>query len=116
MSRFANLAEFIANLSSSDPNLLTKSDVTNIKLYIDSDGCTGVPDFYKEECIKHDFYYRTHHNFAGKLITKKEADLLFLRGIQAKSRFGVFSPMALWRYAGVLFFGKNAWTDGTSCQ
>ena len=116
MSRFENLVEFIANLSTTDPRLLTKADITNIKLYIDSDGCTGVPDFYKEECIKHDFYYRTHHNFAGKLITKEEADKLFLVGIQSKSKFGKFSPMALWRYLGVKLFGKSAWADGNSCH
>ena len=116
MNRFPNLADFIANLSNTDPKLLTKSDITNIKLYIDSDGCTGVPDFYKEECIKHDFYYRTHHNFEGKLITRDIADKLFLEGIRNKSKLGKFSPMAFWRYLGVRLCGKSAWEDGNSCH
>ena len=51
MNKFPNLLEFIQNLSTSDPLKLSKEDITNIKLYIDSDGCTGVPDFYKAECI-----------------------------------------------------------------
>ena len=116
MNKFSNLQEFIQNLSTSDPYKLTKADITNIKLYIDSDGCTGVPDFYKEECIKHDFYYRTHHNFKGMLISKEEADLLFMKGIQRKSKFGKLSPMAMWRYLGVRLFGRKAWEDGQSCH
>ncbi len=116
MNRFSNLLDFVANLSTTDPKRLSKADITNIKLYIDSDGCTGVPDFYKEECIKHDFYYRTHHNFAGKLISREEADKLFLLGIQAKSKFKKYSPMAFWRYIGVRLFGKSAWLEGNSCH
>ena len=112
MSRYNNLKEFIDNLSTTDPKKLKKEDITNIKLYIDSDGCTGVPDFYKDECIKHDFYYRTHHDFSGKLLYKYEADLLFMQGIQAKSKFGKWSPMSYWRYLGVLLFAKTAWEDG----
>lgn len=116
MNKFPNLLEFIENLSTSNPLKLTKADVMNIKLYIDSDGCTGVPDFYKEECIKHDFYYRTHHNFKGELISKNQADLLFMQGIQSKSQFGKFSPMALWRYIGVKLFGGKAWEGNESCH
>ena len=116
MNRFPNLLEFIENLSTTDPFKLTKADITNIKLYIDSDVCTGVPDFYKEECIKHDFYYRTHHNFKGELISKNQADLMFMRGIQNKSKFGKFSPMALWRYLGVKLFGGKAWEGNESCH
>lgn len=116
MNKFPNLLEFIQNLSTSDPLKLSKEDITNIKLYIDSDGCTGVPDFYKAECIKHDFYYRTHHNFKGELISKEWADLSFMRGIQSKSKFGKYSPMALWRYLGVRIFGRSAWEGSESCH
>lgn len=116
MDRFSNLADFIDSLSTSDPLKLTKDDIKNIRLYIDSDGCTGVPDFYKEECIKHDFYYRTHHGFDRKMMTKNEADLAFMRGIQAKSKFGKYSPMALWRYLGVKLFGGSAWQGEKSCH
>lgn len=116
MNKYTNLLEFIENLTTSDPLKLTKADITNIKLYIDSDGCTGIPDFYKEECIKHDFYYRTKHGFDGRLINKEKADLLFMRGIQNKSKFGKLSPMALWRYLGVRLFGNKAWLGNQSCH
>lgn len=113
---FPNLLEFIESLSSTDPTKLTKEDIKNIRLYINSDGCTGVPDFYKDECIKHDFYYRTHHDFSGRLLEKDNADRLFMRGIQLKSNFGRLSPMALWRYLGVKLFGKSAWEGTVSCH
>lgn len=128
MHSYPNLKEFIDNLSTSNHLDLTPTDIKNIKLYINSDGCTGVPDFYVDECIKHDFYYRTHTDFTGKLISKEDADTRFRLGIQNKSklnklnfwkfRFGVLSPVSWIRYLGVRFHpaAKSAWEGSTSCS
>jgi len=113
-----DLLTFIESLSASDPHKLTAFDVDKIRWYIKSDGCSGVPDFYVDECIKHDFYYRTKHDFSGRLISKKEADLRFREGIQRKSKLGVMSPLAWWRWLGVTLFPQahKAWSRSTSCH
>ena len=109
------LIDFIESLSTSDPNKLTSVDIDKIRWFIKSDGCSGVPDIYVAECIKHDFYYRTHHDFSGKLIRKTEADRLFRIGIQLKSKLGVFSPLSWGRWLGVTFLPQahRAWNAKT---
>lgn len=107
---YPDLHEFLASLSTTDHFALTDNDVERIRLYIRSDGCTGVPDFYFAECVKHDFYYRTHVGFDGKVIKKSEGDCRFRQGIQRKSKLGFFSPMAWWRWLGVQGrLGHKAW-------
>lgn len=63
-------------------------------------GCTGVPEFYRDCCIQHDIDYH------DKVISRAEADARFRRCIQEHSPFGKASPMALWRWAGVRLFGR----------
>lgn len=112
----SDLIDFIESLSTSDPEKLTAQDIDKIRWFIKSDGCTDVPDFYVEECIKHDFYYRTHHDFSGRLIRKKDADIRFRRGIQNKSNLGVMSPISWERWLGVALFGTKAWERKSSCH
>lgn len=111
-NQFSNLAEFLATLSTTDEAALMADDIKRISQYIQSDGCTGVPEFYHAECVKHDFYYRTHVDFAGMAITKSVADKRFRKGIQRKSWLGVLSPMSWWRWLGVQFpAAQRAWEN-----
>lgn len=103
------LKAFVLTLSTTDWRLMTSEDKVRISEYIESDGCTGVPDFYKRCCIFHDFWYRTHVDFDLNPITKKEADRRLSLCIQSRSFMGKISPMAWWRYWGVRFFGGRAW-------
>lgn len=111
----SELVDFIQCLSTHDPEKLTSEDIKLIRWYIKTDGCTGVPDFYLEECIKHDFYYRTHVGFDGRLISRSDADKLFRQGIQRKSFLGVLSPMAWWRWLFVRLLAARAWERRTGC-
>lgn len=74
-----------------------------------SDGCTAVPDFYRDVCLEHDVHYRTHARLDGSPIRRAEADRLLRLGIQARSPFGRASPMSWWRWAAVRAFGRRAW-------
>lgn len=105
----SGLVDFIQSLSTSDPLKLTAEDIKLIRWYIKTDGCTAVPDFYVDECIKHDFYYRTHVGFDGRLITRADADRNFRLGIQSKSILGVCSPVSWWRWFFVRLLAKRAW-------
>ena len=105
----SDLAEFIKCLSTDDHFGLSDSDVTLVRWFIRSDGCTKVPDYFLPECIKHDFYYRTHIGFDGKVLTRAEADRRFRLGIQKRSQFGVLSPVSWVRWAGVRLFAQAAW-------
>lgn len=104
-----SLIEFTATLSTLDWRLMTASDKKKISKYIESDGCTGVPDFYKRCCIFHDFHYYTHLDFDLTSITKKEADKRLRQCIQSRSFLGAVSPMAWWRYWGVRVLGGGPW-------
>lgn len=103
------LIAFTSLLSTRDWRKLTDADFAQIDTYINSDGCTGVPDFYRRGCVIHDFYYRTHRNLDGTPITKRQADRVLRLYIQSKSLFGIFSPMAWWRYWGVRKLAVRAW-------
>lgn len=70
-----------------------------------TDGCTGVPDFYVEACFEHDIHWRTGHTIYGEPISTRQANMRFRRVIQARSPFGILSPMAWWRWAGVSIAG-----------
>ena len=68
----------------------------------ESDGCTGVPDFwFYEACKEHDWDYY----IGGDEEDRKEADQRLARRIQHRSRFGKLSPWAAIVYAGVRLFG-----------
>lgn len=104
-----DLLVFTSTLSTRNWCGLTDSDFAEIGVFIATDGCSGVPDFYLDCCIIHDWWYRTHRNLDGSSITRAEADKRLMKCIQADSWFGKFSPMAWWRYWGVQKFGKKAW-------
>lgn len=88
---------------------LTEEDLQRVYEAIESDGCTGVPDFYLCSCIKHDFWYCTHRDFDGNEITRAEADARFRKDIQSRSLYGPLSPMSWWRWLAVRIFGKKPW-------
>lgn len=66
-----------------------------------SDGCTGVPEFYRDACLEHDIHWRTGRTTFDDTITTAEANTRFRRVIQSRSRLGRCSPLSWWRYAGV---------------
>ena len=76
---------------------------------VHADGCSGVPDWYKRGCDEHDVAYRTGKDPLGHWITRREADKRLRWYIQLNSIFGVCSPMAWWRWAGVRLLGASAW-------
>lgn len=76
-----------------------------------SDGCSGVPDFYKDCCDEHDIHYRTRKDIDGNPITRAEADARIRACIQERSRFGILSPMAAWRWLGLRLLGGRAWRN-----
>ena len=116
------LLDFLKDLSTSDCNQFTEADSKLVKNYVKSDGCTGVPDFFVEACREHDFYYRTHHDFEGKLITRSEADKRFRLRIQSLSKVrstpiriaGFF--ISWWRWLGVRLFAGAAWRGRGTCH
>lgn len=76
---------------------------------IASDGCSGVPDFFRDGCLEHDFHYYYHADWLNKPITKAEADERLKWYIQDHSWFGKWSPMAWWRHKAVMrWFTKTA--------
>ena len=103
----SDLIDFIASLSTSNPDNLTPADIDKIRWYIKSDGCTGVPDICVDECIKHDFYFRTGVDFSGKLISFKDANSRFFNGLWHKRHY----ILACTRWLGVSFTpqAKAAW-------
>ena len=104
-----DLLAFTRTLSTRDWRKLTESDYAEIGEFVATDGCSGVPDFYLNCCIIHDFYYRTHRNLNATRITKGTADKRLRDCIMRGSVFRSLSPMAWWRYWGVRGFGKKAW-------
>lgn len=84
-------------------------DVAIRSAFLRSDGCSGVPDFYRWSCMEHDIHYRTHKMLDGVELTKEIADYIFRRRIQQKSWFCKLSPMSWWRWLAVKHFGQKAW-------
>lgn len=66
-----------------------------------SDGCTGGSAAFRDCCTEHDVHWRTGKTVYGKPITPREANKRFLSCMQARSKFGWYSPIAWWRYAVV---------------
>ena len=92
---------------------ITSDYVTQLHKAISSDGCTAVPDFYKECCIIHDLAYRYKMSPWGTPMTKADADNGFRTCIQSRSKLGRCSPLSWVRYFGVAVFGKRAWKHAT---
>lgn len=76
-----------------------------------SDGCTGVPDFYVEACWEHDYHYRYAMTLLGDPITFEESNARFRESIQMRSRLRWFSPMSWVRFLGVRAFGRPLWDE-----
>lgn len=109
------------------PNFLTwiRAEASEIN----GDGCSGVTGLQVECCHIHDaeFYYGTSSHDAYKLHKKGDADpwgnakpisfedanATLRRCIQARSKWGFWSPVAIWRWLGVAYLPKSraAW-DG----
>lgn len=105
------ILKFTSGLTTYDYRKLTKRDIKRIKKFICSDGCTGVPEFYQESCIVHDFWYRTHRNLDGSEITRAQADAGLRLMIQDRSPLGKLSPVSWWRWMGVRVFASKAWAE-----
>ena len=103
------LRTFTATLSTRDWRKMTELDIAEIDHFVQSDGCTGTFDFYRQCCVLHDWLYRTHRDFHGAPIGKKDADALLRSCIMHRSKFGFWNPMAHWRYWAVRKFGTKAW-------
>jgi hypothetical protein len=108
---YNELDKVLSLLSTRDFIKLNKLDIRLIKDFTCADGCTGVPDFYIEACIIHDFYYRTHKDLNGQPTTKQQADKNFRLKVQSMSAFGKFSPMSWWRWLGLKMFASKAWDN-----
>lgn len=106
-----SLEWFLASLSTTNPDKFTDLDWQLIRTYTRSDGCSGVSDWHVKACWEHDFYFRTHHDFEGKVISFSEANLRFLRRLFKLSWLSIFNLRAYIRWLGVTVLGKNAWND-----
>ena len=74
---------------------------------LDSDGCTGVVDWYVVGCWDHDVAYATHADVDGVPITFELANLRLRWSIQHWS-FD-WNPQAWVRYAVVSAIGRHYW-------
>lgn len=70
-----------------------------------SDGCSMVADIWVDCCYEHDIHWRTGKTIDGEDISIGEANKRFRECMQAKSKLGKASPVALWRWAGVTIRG-----------
>lgn len=100
---------FLARLRESNPDVFTDREWDLIWAYTKSDGCTGVIDYLVKSCWEHDFYFRTHHDFCGKVISFWEANRRYRIRMQRCSKLGILSPISWWRWLGVSLLGKAAW-------
>ena len=101
--------DFLARLRENNPDRFTDREWDLIWAYTKSDGCTGVIDIFIKACWEHDFYFRTHHDFNGKVISFWESNRRFRRRVQHCSRLGFLSPVSWWRWLGVSLLGRSAW-------
>lgn len=103
------LNQFLKILGKTNPDEFTQREWDLIWAYTKSDGCTGVADIHVKACWEHDFYFRTHHDFEGKVVSFWEANKRFRRRIQCLSKLGILSPVSWERWLGVTMLGKSAW-------
>ena len=92
---------------------------------IGTDGCSAVMGFHVECCFEHDLGFRRGKDpraayvlwrdgepdywLKAAAITFEEANARFRRCHQNRSKFGRWSPMALWRWLGVKFGSRRTW-------
>ena len=78
---------------------------------LNSDGCSGVPDWFGWTCLEHDVHYGTHCFLDGRKIDKETADFILRVRVQQGSYLGLFSPVAWIRWFGVRWFpqAQTAW-------
>jgi len=107
------LNQFLDRLRESNPDRFTDREWDLVWAYTKSDGCTGVADIYVKACWEHDFYFRTHHDFCGHVISFWEANKRFRIRMQRCSKLGVLSPVSWWRWLGVALLGRSAWVGKT---
>lgn len=115
------LEDFLQALSTRDPDIFTDADWNLVRFYTRSDGCTKVSGLRVKACWEHDFYFRTHHDFCGHVITFWESNrrfrvrnqrLSWLGSLDPRgwwSWLGMLDPMSWWRWLGVTLLGHNAW-------
>lgn len=101
--------EFLRELSTTNPDDFTETDWKLVRVYTRSDGCTGATNWHVKACWEHDFYSRTHHDFAGRYITFGRSAMLFRKRIQRLSWFGIFDLRSWLRWFVVWLLGRNAW-------
>lgn len=92
---------------------------------IGTNGCSKASGAYGRCCLQHDlsyYYAKAPASAYGRyllgeadywsramIITRSTADAAFRRCIQAKSKAGFWSPMAVIRWIGVRLGGQSAW-------
>lgn len=104
-----SLEWFLQTLSTSDPDFFTDEDWQLIRVYTRSDGCSMVSNWHEKACWEHDFYFRTHHDFSGRVISFSRSNFLFLRRICKLSIWGILNVRAYLRFFAVSLFGHGAW-------
>ena len=89
-------------------------DVHKRALELNSDGCSGVPDWFVWTCHEHDVHYRQHRYLTGDEIDFNTANYILRVRIQQGSWFRQFSPVSWWRWLGVKYLpaAKRAWEKG----
>lgn len=85
---------------------ITSDYIKSLDSAINTDGCTGVRDFYRECCVIHDLGYRYRIDPWGRVIGRADVDAGLRACIQAKSWLGKLSPVSWIRWSGVRIFGR----------
>ena len=112
---FAAIVIEVSGISKTIPILSSVQQVTSnyikaLNHVIESDGCTGVKDYYKDCCIIHDLGYRWHIDPWGRKVTRAQVDEAFRLCIQSRSKLGKFSPVSWARWSAVRLIGRFFYT------
>ena len=86
--------------------------VKELSRALKGDGCSSSPDlFYGPCCEEHDVHYRTGMTVDGEVITRKEADSIFLECLQTHGKTPILGTHILpfFYWTAVRIFGKSAW-------
>ena len=77
--------------------------------FIKGDHCTGVVDWFRDCCDRHDVEYYYAADIDGNKLTRAEADLRMRECIQARSGFKRWSIIAWDRWIGCRIGGWFFW-------